>query len=150
MGRIGQVGSMSEHRPTNDDRGPENSLPERVGREHRRLHDLVVDARAALKGSGDADRALEELSDATQAHFLREESLYYPTLWALRGELEAPLGGLISEHEDFRARLREIRRAQAGGDARAAIEQLESFVERLSVHESAEERVLASLASGAS
>jgi hemerythrin len=140
---------MSEHRPTDEDRAPAESLPQRVGREHRRLHDLVDEVRSALGGSGDARRALEELSDASQAHFLREESLYYPTLWALRAELEGPLGGLISEHDDFRARLREIRRALDGGDPRAAIEQLESFVELLGEHESAEEGVLAPLASGA-
>ena len=139
---------MSEQRPTNDDRAPAESVPQRVSHEHRRLHDLVVDARSALKGSGDAHRAVEELSDATEAHFLREESLYYPTLWALRGELEGPLGRLISAHDDFRARLREILRAQAGGDHRSAIEQLEIFVELMGEHETDEERVLASLDSG--
>jgi hemerythrin len=140
---------MSEQGPTNEDRGTVASLPERVGREHRRLHDLVIDARSALKGSGDAHRALEELSSASEAHFLREESLYYPTLWSLRAELEAPLGGLISEHDDFRARLREIRRTHADGNPRTAIERLEIFVELMGEHESAEEDVLASLASGA-
>jgi hemerythrin len=139
---------MSEQRPTNDDLAPTEPVPQRVSHEHRRLHDLVVAARSALKGSGDAHRAVEALSDATEAHFLREERLYYPTLWALRGELEGPLGGLISEHNDFRARLREILRAQAGGSYRFAIEQLEIFVELLGEHESAEERMLASLASG--
>jgi hemerythrin len=139
---------MSEQRPTNEERAAVESVPQRVTHEHRRLHDRVVDARTALGGTGDARRAVEELSDAAEAHFLREESLYYPTVWALRGELEGPLARLLSAHAGFRARLREILRAQAGGDHPAAIEQLEIFVELLGEHESAEERVLASLASG--
>jgi hemerythrin len=139
---------MSEQRPTSEDRAPAESVPQRIEIEHRRLQDRVADACTALQGTGDARRAVEELSDAAEAHFLREESLYYPTLWALRPELEGPLSRLLSAHDGFRARLREIVRAQAGGERPAAIEQLESFVELLGEHESAEERVVASLDPG--
>lgn len=139
---------MSEQRPTNDEPNPLASVPQRVTHEHRRLHDCVGQARTALRGTGDARRAMEGLFDATEAHFSREERLYYPTLWALRAELEQPLAALLSAHDGFRARLREIVRAQEGGDRRTALEQLEIFVELFAEHESAEDRVLASLASG--
>ena len=78
-----------------------------VGAEHLRLEELLREIEGALSRD-DADAGFpalaEELANAMLAHFEREESLYYPTLWALRPEVEAPLKALIGIHPDFRTR----------------------------------------------
>ena len=58
-----------------------------IGHEHLKLQALIASTEHALS-LGEADpgmaRLAGELRDAMEAHFEREESLYYPTLWALR------------------------------------------------------------------
>jgi hemerythrin-like domain-containing protein len=121
---------------------------ETVAHEHRRLDELLARVRAALDGEGNegsAQAAISRLEHALEAHFLREESLYYPTLWALRPELESPLRRLTAQHAEFRSRLSALAEALDAGTIPRARLDATRFVELFGEHESAEERALEGL-----
>jgi len=116
--------------------------------EHRHLASLFDEARAALEtdGGGEAaQEALQRLVDSMEAHFQREESLYYPTIWSLRPDLKESLTGLIETHPQFRDRFEAIRGALAAASAAEAGRHFEEFADLFSDHERAEELLLRSL-----
>lgn len=91
---------------------------------------------------GDAKMACAQLRDALETHFMQEESLYYPSLWKLRPEVEQTLRGLISAHAGFLERLDATARlidGDARADAQAAFEELQHLFAR---HEAWEEETL--------
>ena len=122
--------------------------------EHRKLGALFTGVREALaqreEGSQSARRALLRLSEAMEAHLGQEESLYYPTIWALRPDYKKPLRELLDSHPGIRDRLAELARA-LDGDADAEVEGcLEGLNSLFRQHESAEEHLLHSLDLGPS
>jgi hemerythrin len=119
-----------------------------IAAEHRHLSSLFAEARTALEKEGDAQRArvaLARLRDGMETHFQREESLYYPTLWALRPDLKDSLAGLVETHPQFRERLEAITGALRVASFAEAGRSLEELVDLFSDHERAEELLLQSL-----
>lgn len=124
------------------------STPALVSREHLHLSDLIAEAQEACRaGAGAAAlRSLGcELREAMEAHFVREEALYYPTVWALRADLEKPLRALVRAHAVFRLQLADIDAALAGSDAPEAGRLLAGFRDLFTQHERAEEACLRGL-----
>jgi hemerythrin len=122
--------------------------------EHRKLGALFMRVREALarqeEGRQSARQALERLTEAMEAHFGQEESLYYPTIWALRPDYKQPLHDLLEIHPHIRERLAELAEALES-DAHAEVEgSLEGLSGMFRQHESAEERLLHSLDLGPS
>jgi hypothetical protein len=119
-----------------------------IGDEHLRLEELIAHTELALSRDETDPEMLVvavALRDAMEAHFEREESLYYPTLWALRPRLESALKKLIGVHQDFRSRLGALVETLERGDVEQAGQQLDEFNALFRDHEVAEERLLASL-----
>jgi hemerythrin len=116
-----------------------------VGAEHIRLGELISRTELALRNTSSQAEILqlaEQLTDSMEAHFAREESLYYPTIWALKADLEPALRGLIRIHADFRARLAALVDSIRSGAIEAATGQLDRFATLFGEHEAAEELVL--------
>ena len=116
--------------------------------EHRRLASLFAETRSALEKQDDgrtARAALARLQDGMEAHFQREESLYYPTIWTLRPDLKGSLEGLVETHPQFRERLETISGALGTASLAVASQHLEDFADLFSDHERAEELLLLSL-----
>jgi len=119
-----------------------------IGAEHLRLEELIGDIEVALARNEPNLRTsalAQDLQNAMLAHFEREESLYYPTLWALRPELEGNLKALLDVHPDFRARLAVLVETLEHGEIERAGRLLDEFSALFGDHEHAEERILASL-----
>ena len=120
-----------------------------IAAEHRHLSSLFAETRTALEkadGSHTARTALARLQDGMEAHFQREESLYYPTIWTLRPDLKGSLAGLVETHPQFLERLGAIAAALEAASFAEAGRYLEELVGLFSDHERAEELLLQSLA----
>lgn len=153
-GRIGaDMSEKGEHGESGADVGTGNpaATHQAIGNEHLQLEALIAGTEAALSSDPpDSSQVLElarELLGAMEAHFVREESLYYPTLWALQPAVEASLKALVSTHENFRTRLGALVGSLERGEVGSAGRQLDEFSELFGDHEAAEERILASLQS---
>jgi len=111
----------------------------------RRLRMLLGETRSALARRAEtraARRALTELSRDLEAQFRQEESLYYPTLLALRPRFKRPLQDLVESHRSFRSRvdaLASALEAEAFGEAGCQFEELVESVDR---HERAQNELL--------
>lgn len=119
-----------------------------IAGEHLRLSSLFAETRTALENGGDGQRAraaLSRLQDGMEAHFQREESLYFPTIWALRPDLKDFLAGLVETHPRFQDLFDAIARALEAASFAEAARYLEELVELFSDHERAEELLLHSL-----
>jgi len=120
-----------------------------IAAEHRLLSSLFEEACAALgkeDGGRTARALLARLQDGVEAHFQREESLYYPTIWTLRPDLRDSLAGLVATHPPFRERLDAIAAAVEASSFAEAGRDLEELADLFSDHERAEELLLQSLA----
>ena len=120
-----------------------------IAAEHRHLSSLFEETRTALEkedGSQRARAALARLQDGMEAHFQREESLYYPTIWTLRPDLRDSLASLVETHPHFRERLGAITGALDAASFVEAGRYLEELADLFSDHERAEELLLQSLA----
>ncbi len=120
-----------------------------IAAEHRHLSSLFAETRTALEkedGSQKARAALARLQDGMEAHFQREESLYYPTIWTLRPDLRDSLASLVETHPQFRERLDAITGALDAASFAEAGRYLEELADLFSDHERAEELLLHSLA----
>jgi len=129
-----------------------DSTQETVSREHAHLSELLSELASACQTSpaGESPRGLfEELRDALEAHFVREESLYYPTVWALRPELEQPLRTLIRGHAVFREQIEAIDAALSPRSLSQARRLLVAFGGLFEQHERSEEACLRDLVEGA-
>jgi len=121
---------------------------EQVEAEHRRLTELASEVRGVLEAPPtreQAKAAFADLREAADAHFVREESLYYPTVWALRPELEARLRAIIAAHADFRERLAAVADSIDRTAFEEAGQRLSELVGTFAAHEKLEESVLEGL-----
>ncbi len=126
-----------------DSRDPE--LLSEIQAAHGQLDGFFQSTREALAGS-EAKMACSQLKDALETHFAQEESLYFPTLWNLRPEVEQELRGLIAAHAGFLEILDRIARFIDDGartDAQACFDDLQRL---FALHEASEERTLRSIA----
>jgi len=120
--------------------------------EHSELEEQLRRCRDALAGGAEQPSSLElilELSEALEAHFGREESLYYPTVAALRPEIADSLSRIVETHAEFRARLEALVREVEASSSDRALRSLDEFTLLFRAHEHAEEGVLTSIAAGA-
>jgi hypothetical protein len=108
---------------------------------HGQLDRFFQSTRDALSGA-EAKIACGQLRDALETHFAQEESLYFPTLWNLRPELEQTLRGLLAGHAGFLEKIdRTVRLIDDGEqtDAQACFEELQH---QFALHEGSEEETL--------
>jgi hypothetical protein len=130
--------------------GDEEERParSRIAAEHRSLDALFGETRAALsvtEARGKARRALLHLLEQVKSHLFREESLYYPTIWALRPDYMGPLRLLIDSHAHFRSLLDAITESVERAAHEDAARCFEEFSKLFQEHEGAEERLLETL-----
>jgi hypothetical protein len=134
--------------PDQPDQGNGSLAPQTISAEHSRLSALFEETRAALLG-GDgrevARAALGRFVAAVETHLVREESLYYPTIWALRPEFKSSLLGLIGSHPVLRLLLAAIAEALDAETLEDAKRCFDQFVDSYSQHEAAEEELLLTL-----
>ena len=125
----------------------DHGVPDEVRSEHRRLNALFVETREALRGEheGAAVAAVSELREALELHFQQEDSLYYPTILALRPEHVAPLRACMEAHEWFRERLVRLVESVRARPRSDALGVLAEITERFAQHEAIEEGVLAAI-----
>lgn len=132
---------MSEHEL-------KESMLESVAAEHRSIEALFEEMRAAFRrdaGERAARVVCARLRAALEAHYAREESLYYPSIWALRPDQKPGLLDLIRSHREFRAQLDAMAGDLEAGALQEAERQFEVLTEVFGYHESAEEKLLHSL-----
>ena len=128
-----------------------SSARREISTQHRQLDALLQDCQRTLDPSSGESPSMElvwELNESMEAHFAREESLYYPTLWALRPEVKASLKRLVDSHDDFRARLASVALDVRAGSIMNAAVGLDQLTQLFRQHETAEERILDSLCPG--
>jgi hemerythrin len=121
---------------------------EQIAAEHRSLDALFGDTRNVLKeadAGGEVRRAVTRLLEAVESHLSREESLYYPTLWALRPDLKPPLLRLVEAHDQFRSLLGAVAEAVESDALEDAAHRIDELVGLFNQHEVAEESLLDSL-----
>ena len=119
-----------------------------VAAEHRSIQALFEEMRDAFRrddGERAARVACARLRAALEAHYAREESLYYPSIWALRPDQKPVLLDLIGSHNQFRAQLDAIASNLEAGALHEAERHLEELAEVFGYHESVEEKLLHSL-----
>jgi hemerythrin-like domain-containing protein len=124
--------------------------PLRMVTEHSRLSALFEETRAVLLAGGErggqvARAALARLAEAVEIHLVQEESLYYPTIWALRPEFKSSLQGLIESHPTLRILLASVSEALAAETLEDVRRCYDRFVDSYSQHQKAEEQLLYSL-----
>lgn len=120
----------------------------RIRAEHRHLDALFAAAREAfaVEGSLDAARArFAEIREAMEAHFDREDHLYYPVIWKLRPARKPALLAFGAVHREYLQRLEEIDAHLSRSELAAAREIFGRLGEAFDQHEAAEERVLSEL-----
>jgi hypothetical protein len=112
--------------------------------EHHRLGLIFEETLAHLAG-GDGGSDCLELREALDAHFAREEALYYPTLWNLHPEFEPGLRGLIVAHSGFLEDLDRVIGLVDRGESARAQQEFEDLKGRFALHEQKEEALLRSM-----
>ena len=120
----------------------------RIAAEHRSLDALFGEARAVLCGAeapGAARLAIAHLLEQVTSHLFREESLYYPTIWALRPDYMSPLRLLVDSHAHFRHLLDAIIECVERAAHEDAARRFEEFTGLFQEHEGAEEELLETL-----
>ncbi|MDH3211479.1 MAG: hemerythrin domain-containing protein [Myxococcales bacterium] len=122
-------------------------MKDSIAAAHHKLDALLDETRSALQAGeeGRARASFAHLRAALEAHFDQEDSLYYPSIRALRPDLKKAVEGFLAAHAKFSARLAEIG-ASLDTDALADAERaLEAFGTAFASHEASEERVLLAL-----
>jgi iron-sulfur cluster repair protein YtfE (RIC family) len=120
----------------------------RVAAEHRSLDALFGETGAVLRvaeARGAARLALSRLHDEVKSHLFREESLYYPTIWALRPDYMSPLRLLVDSHAHFRRLLDAITECVEKAAHEDAARRFEEFTRLFQEHEGTEEKLLETL-----
>lgn len=116
-----------------------------VRKQNRAIDALFREASRLLRKADPESDALARLEQTLDAHFDREDRLYFPPILALRPEHRPRLEACTASHDWFRARLQEIRE-QLRSDALAeAVRGLERLAAAFAEHEAREEEVLACL-----
>ena len=120
-------------------------MKQKVAAAHRRLDALFAKTRAALQRSGSARQVFTRLREALEAHFAKEDRLYYPPIWVLCPERKPALLTFVQEHARFRTLLAEIGDHLVRGAARDAALVFDTFAEAFALHEAGEEVLLEGL-----
>jgi hypothetical protein len=132
------------------DRDDGEFAPLRMATEHSRLSALFEETRAVLLSGGGccgqvARAALARLAEAVEIHLVQEESLYYPTIWALRPEFKTSLQGLIEFHPALRILLAAVSQALDAETIEDVKRCFDRFVDSYARHQQAEAQMLHSL-----
>jgi len=123
----------------------EEHLEHEVIEQHRRLDALfsaVREAFIARSGASALSLSLTRLHEAIEVHFLQEEELYYPSIWALRPQQRARLEACVAVHQQFRELLRDLDGRATRGEVAGAAQVFEALAEDFRRHEVREEGVL--------
>ena len=126
----------------------EERLEREVVRQHRRLDGVFAAVRevfVAQRGAAALALTLGQLRDALEVHFLQEEELYYPAIWALRPQQRARLEACTAVHRQFRDLLHDLDGRAARGELAGALQTFEALAEDFRRHEVREEEVLHAL-----
>jgi hemerythrin superfamily protein len=116
--------------------------------EHRSLDALFGETRAVIRVSdarGKARLAMAHLLEQVKSHLFREETLYYPTIWALRPEYMGPLRLLVDSHAHLRGLLDAITECVEKAAHEDAASRFDEFTRLFQEHEGAEEELLETL-----
>ncbi|HEY8492702.1 MAG TPA: hemerythrin domain-containing protein [Myxococcota bacterium] len=133
------------------------TITDLLSADHRRLDDLLADAKQALR-AGEPARAVEPFTafrEGLERHIVVEEEQLFPVFEELTGIVNGPTGVMRSEHAELRRLLAEIADgiARAAQDAAAAstgagdpshglAQPLASLTALLFAHNGKEERIL--------
>jgi hypothetical protein len=120
----------------------------RISVEHRSLDALFGETRAVLRvaeARGKARLAVLHLLEEVKSHLFREETLYYPTIWALRPDYTSALRLLVDSHAHFRRLLDAITECVERAAHEDAARRFEEFTRLFQEHEGAEEKLLETL-----
>jgi hypothetical protein len=89
--------------------------------------------------------SLARLQEALEVHFLQEDELYYPAIWALRPGQRERLEACVAVHHQFRDLLRDLCGRATRGELAGALQVFEALAEDFRRHEVREEEVLHAL-----
>lgn len=122
-------------------------LEEMIASEHRFVDALLEETRAAIRSADalEAGSAFGRLREEIEAHFQREDHLYYPAIRALRPSRRELLTRLHDTHREIRGRLDKIAAHLATAALAEAEGALEDFAEAFSRHEASERSLVLSL-----
>ena len=128
-------------------RGPNSGdgVEQEILSAHRRLDVLMAEACGACRDTENSDGALsvfESLQVAMLTHLNQEDRLYYPSIWALRPDLEPQLRTFVDQHGEFRHQLKTIGELLSSEEIAEAGRTLEALTGRFGKHEVAEEALL--------
>jgi iron-sulfur cluster repair protein YtfE (RIC family) len=146
--KLGPAGTTSMRGETVHGDEAEEPAHRRVAAEHRSLDALFGETSAILRvaeARGAARLAITHLLEAVKSHLFREESLYYPTIWALRPDYMSPLRLLVDSHAHFRSLLDAITECVERAAHEDAERRFEEFTRLFQEHEEAEEKLLETL-----
>ncbi len=123
------------------------SMRDSIAAAHRSLEGFFENTRRSLEEGLDAPAidAFCRLREALESHFEQEDRLYFPPIAALRPEARTAVRGFAAAHDAFRAKLGEIGALIEKGCLDDASRAFGEFAEKFSIHEAAEEKLLADL-----
>lgn len=123
------------------------SAEQRLSDEHRGLHGFFARTRQAVLAEDEslAMEAFEALHEELEAHFAREDRLYFPPLWSLRPACKPGLLQFMNDHEVFRVKLVEILERIRSGALGVAGRELDELVAAFAIHERREEDLVSGL-----
>ena len=123
------------------------SMKDSITTAHRRLDTLLGETRSALCATDEAraSASFEHLRAALEAHFDQEDRLYYPSIRALRPDLEPIVDGFVAAHAKFGGLLGEISESLDAGSLADAQQALEAFADAFAPHEEREDGMLLAL-----
>jgi len=123
------------------------SVRDSVVAAHRTLDELLGHLRVALEEglAAPAAEACARLCEALETHFQQEDSLYYPSIAALRPQVREAVAQFAEAHDRFRRQFHEIDRLLQEDDLEQAGQTFDAFAEGFARHEAAEEALLTEL-----
>jgi len=124
---------------------PAESLTEVLALDHRRLKELLTEAKQALH-AGDSARAFArfaEFRDGLERHITAEEDVLFPAFEALTGiSAGGPTSVMRMEHREIRKLMAEIASALEHGDGNGHAMAMAALTARLYAHDGKEERIV--------
>jgi len=113
---------------------------------HLALEPMLGRTRSAFAEGPEAARtAFDGLRRALETHFEQEDSLYFPTIRALRTDIRDVVAQIGEAHDQYRRMFDEIDTLLGQGGLEAAARAFERFAVSFAEHEQAEEQLLALL-----
>jgi hemerythrin len=119
----------------------------RVGAVHRSLAAMFDETRTAFRDGDEAEAgsAFARLREELEAHFEKEDRLYYPAIRALRPDRAEAVNRVGKAHEQFLRRFELIVEQIQAGKLNEAERSFEEFAEAFIFHEIREEDLIRSL-----